>query len=362
MPTKNLRSSPCNHPAHLRECTITHIHPAVTAAVPLRSTQRWELYRLLAEPARLRLLALASEDELAVSELAELLGESQSNVSRHAAPLRQAGLLSVRRQGTWTLMRLADGAARDPVVADALATGRKLCERDGTLARVAEVVRARERFTREFFARARAGTDPSVLPAELGASLVALSFLLPSRTLAVDAGTGEGRSLEVLAPLFERVVAVDRSEAQLAICRERVARRGFDNVTVVQGELDGPEVRAALAPAPGADVVLAVRVLHHAPRPAEMMHKLAALARPGGAVVVIDYQRHDDESLREQQADLWLGFEPAELERFAHAAGLERPTIARIPPWFCGTGPDRHLTWQAMVATRRNESERTDVG
>src|SRR5215207_4920915 len=96
---------------------------------------RWELYKLLAEPLRLRLLALSAEDELAVSELADLLGESQPNVSRHAAP-----------------MRLAEGAARDDaVVADALRTGRALCDRDGTLARVGEVVRARDRSTREFF-------------------------------------------------------------------------------------------------------------------------------------------------------------------------------------------------------------------
>jgi ArsR family transcriptional regulator len=319
-------------------------------------TERWELYRLLAEPARLRLLALAAEDELAVSELSALLGESQPNVSRHAAPLRQAGLLTVRRQGTWTFMRLAEGAERDPVVADALRTGRTLCERDGTLARVADLVRARELSTREFFARAKGNQSPAGPPSETGAYLAALAPLLPERALALDVGTGDGRSLEVLAPLFERVVAVDRSEAQLAVCRERVATRGFTNVTLVQGELYGPEVRAALAPESGADVVLAARVLHHAPRPAETMQQLAALARPGGAVVLIDYERHDDEALREQQADLWLGFEPEELARHARAAGLGAPQLARIPSPYCGAGPDRHLAWQLMVARRPRAS------
>src|SRR5260221_491234 len=62
--------------------------------------ERWELYRVLSEPVRLRLLALAQQEELAIGELAELLGESQPNISRHAAPLKQAGLLAVRKQGT----------------------------------------------------------------------------------------------------------------------------------------------------------------------------------------------------------------------------------------------------------------------
>ncbi len=89
---------------------------------------RWQLYRLLSDPFRLRLLALANVEELALGELAELLAESQPNVSRHAAPLRQAGLLSERRQGTRTLVRLDAAAKADPVVCDALLAGRSMCE------------------------------------------------------------------------------------------------------------------------------------------------------------------------------------------------------------------------------------------
>ena len=84
---------------------------------------RWELYRLLADPVRPRLLALSSVEELGVGELADLLREGQPKISRHAAALRDAGLLVARRQGTWTLLRLAPGAAADPVVADAVSAG-----------------------------------------------------------------------------------------------------------------------------------------------------------------------------------------------------------------------------------------------
>jgi len=320
--------------------------------VAAERAERWELYRLLAEPARLRLLALAAVEELAVSELAELLGESQPNVSRHAAPLRQAGLLSVRRQGTWTLMRLSDRASSDPVVADALGAGRRLCERDGTLERIGDIVRARDRSTREFFAKAKASTAPAGPPPELGAYLVAMAGLLPSRRLAIDVGTGDGRSLEVLSPVFEQVVAVDRSEAQLAACRERMAQRGLTNVTLVQGEVSSPALQRIVLDASGADVVLAARVLHHAPRPGDMVRELAELVRPGGAVVVMDYERHDDESFREQLADLWLGFDASELTQYVRAAGLEPTSVQTIPAPWCGTGLDRHVPWHVMVARR----------
>src|SRR5689334_9123206 len=119
----------------------------------LDPASRWELYRLLADPVRPRLLALTSAEELGVGELAELLREGQPKISRHAAALRDAGLLSARRQGTWTLLRLAAGAADDPVVADAVTAGLASCRADGTLARVEEVIAARAEATREFFAR-----------------------------------------------------------------------------------------------------------------------------------------------------------------------------------------------------------------
>ena len=360
--------------AYRKAVTATH-DPEPTSA-PQRvappsganPASRWELYRLLADPVRPRLLALTSAEELGVGELAELLREGQPKISRHAAALRDAGLVSARRQGTWTLLRLAHGAAEDAVVADAVAAGLASCQADGTLARVDEVIRARDAATREFFARARPiQVGP---PAELASYLAALAPLIPHRRLAVDVGTGEGALLEVLAPVFERVIAVDQSDAQLALAAERVRRRDLGNVTLVRGEIDGPEVRAAVKKAAhgGANVVFASRVLHHAPAPARSLAALAALARPpsshptrperGGAVAVLDYEAHEDEKLREQEADLWLGFEPRELKRLARSAGLADVHWRRLPAAWQGEGPDRHLGWQLLVGFRSTNAVR----
>lgn len=334
--------------------------------------QRWELYRVLAEPMRLRLLALAAEEELGIGELAELLGENQSNVSRHAAALRQAGVLRDRKEGTRTLVSVSAHVTADPVVADALASGRSLCEAEGSLARIVQVVRAREAAAHEFFARpAKSNGNRDGALSEAGAYWVALGQLLPRRALALDAGTGDGRLLEVLSPVFDRVVGVDRAEAQLARARERIAARGLTNVTLLQAELDSPELRRALASErhgsdrseassdtrerdghePGADVVFASRVLHHAPQPARVTAQLASLCAPGGSLVVVDYERHDDESMRDQ-ADAWLGFDAATLRRFARSAGLEDVRVTKIAAAFRGDGADAHLPWQVLVARR----------
>ena len=312
------------------------------------STTRWELYRVLAEPVRLRLLALAAEEELAIGELAVLLSESQPNVSRHIAPLKAAGLVLSRKQGTRALVRIAEAASADPVVADALASGRALCEGDGSLSRIADVLRERDRVAREFFAQAPAREPAAIEPADATTAYVAaLARLLPNRDLSIDAGTGDGGLLDVLAPAFDRVIAVDRSEAQLDRARARVAARGYDNVMLLKSELGAAELREHVGD--GADVVFASRLLHHAPRPVDLVRQLAHLARPGAAIVVIDYARHDDESMRDE-ADLWLGFEPSELRRFAKEAGLDDIEVIRLPSAWCGRGKDAHLPWQVLVA------------
>ncbi|BAV32675.1 ArsR family transcriptional regulator [Sulfuricaulis limicola] len=64
-------------------------------------------FPLLADPTRLRcLLLLATEGELCVCELTHALKESQPKVSRHLATLREAGIVSDRREGLWIHYRL----------------------------------------------------------------------------------------------------------------------------------------------------------------------------------------------------------------------------------------------------------------
>lgn len=319
------------------------------AARELGTLSRWALFRLLGEPVRLRLLALAAEEELAIGELAELLRESQPNVSRHVKPMREAGLLGMRKEGTRVLVRLAPGVREDTVIAEALREGRSLATEDGSLARVPELVRDREQAARVFF-DARTNEESLSVPPELAAYLRALAPLMTHRALAVDIGTGDGRLLEALAPVFERVVAVDRSKGRLEVARRRARMRGFENVELVLADLADAEFVDRVRSHGGADAVFVVRVLHHAASPAASVQKLASLLAPHGVLIVIDYASHTDESMRDEVADLWLGFSDDELVRFAHDAGLADARLEPLPASFRGDGNDAHLEWKLLVA------------
>ena len=302
-------------------------------------TPRADLFRLLGDEDRLRLLALCAEEELTVGELASLLGESQPQITKKSQPLREAGLLAARRDGTRTLLRSATNVTAggmvassidvDPVIAAALQEGRSLCTKDGSLAKVASVVASREELSRRFF-DAPPGDEPAPIESDLRAWLPILAPLLPGHALAIDVGTGEGTLLPLLSPLFDRVVAVDRSPARLARCAARISSWGLPNVRLREGDVDDTGLAEDIASRGGADLVVMARVLHFAARPKDAITAATRLVRPGGHLVVVDHLPHDEESLREQ-GHVWLGFEPAKLRGYLEAAHLDVLAVEPIP-------------------------------
>jgi ArsR family transcriptional regulator len=298
------------------------------------STSRADLFRLLGDEDRLRLLALCAAEELTVGELATLMGESQPQVTRKSQALREAGLLLGRRDGTRTLLRAAPSA--DPVVAAALDAGQAVCAADGSLSRVPGVLAQREEASRQFFARlTEPAESPELVPgAEVsgpgwGAFLPMLAPLVPARALAVDVGAGEGTLLPLLSPVFERVIAIDRSAARLARCAHRVAMLGLPNVRLREGTVEDPALVQEIARAGGADLVVLARVLCHAGRPQELVAGAARVLRAGGHIAVCEYLPHEDERLR-AEGHVWLGFEPARLRSFLETAGLRVVYTTRL--------------------------------
>jgi ArsR family transcriptional regulator len=316
-------------------------------------SDRADLFRLLGDESRLRVLALCAEEELTISELGEVLEESQPQITRKSQPLRQAGLLSARREGTRTYLRADLSAhATDAVVHAALEEGRRLCRADKSFARLPRVLLAREERSRTYFDDNAVGpTVVTAAPLGLSPWLPLLRPLLGPRAdgLCVDVGAGDGLLLPLLAPLFQRVFAVDRSPARLAACASVVADHGLGNVRLLPGDATDPAVYEAAFLAGGAAVVVIARTLHHAARPVDLLAACARLLRDDGMLVIVDYLPHDDEHMREQ-GDVWLGFAPAVLAAHVDDAGLCVVGTAPMAP-IVGH-PDSHLAWQWTAAAR----------
>jgi ubiquinone/menaquinone biosynthesis C-methylase UbiE len=112
-----------------------------------------------------------------------------------------------------------------------------------------------------------------------------------------------------------KVFAVDASAAMLEAGKQNLA--GFSNVE--QRLADG----ATLPFEDGTlDAVFANMYLHHCPDPQAAIDEMVRVLKPGGRLVITDMDRHEHEWLRDEMADVWLGFERAYLRAWFREAGL----------------------------------------
>ena len=104
------------------------------------------------EETRLRVLALLAEAELTVSDLTDILRQSQPRISRHLKLLAEAGLVERFREGTWAFFRLAErggGAEVARALLDRLDPADQTISRDR--ARLASVRQARAAAAQAYF-------------------------------------------------------------------------------------------------------------------------------------------------------------------------------------------------------------------
>lgn len=305
--------------------------------------------RALADGTRLRIMRLITAMELAVGEIAQVLGQSQPRVSRHVAILCDAGLAERRREGSWIFLRIASepvgrfraviGQALDLAERDDADFG-AWCEADRQ--KLAAIRAARETQAQDYFA-AHAETWDELRRLHSADALVedALIAALDGLPLGqvLDIGTGTGRIAEILAARADRVVALDKSPAMLRVARARLQHLGGERIEMVQGDFASLPLTAA-----SVDTVLFHQVLHFAQNPAGALREAARVTRQGGRVAIVDFSAHQREELRERHAHARLGFSDPQMDALLRDAGY-----ATAPPVSLDGG---ELVVKIWVATR----------
>jgi arsenite methyltransferase len=133
--------------------------------------------------------------------------------------------------------------------------------------------------------------------------------------IVADIGAGTGFMSAGLAPLVKKVHVVDGSEEMLSVARGNL--NGFDNL--VYHEADGSSLPLLDE---SVDAVFANMYLHHSTDPQKAIREMVRILRPGGRLVITDLDAHTHEWMREEMADVWLGFERSQLYSWLREAGL----------------------------------------
>jgi len=304
--------------------------------------------RGVAEPTRLRLLALCAAAELTVSELTQIMGQSQPRVSRHLKLMVEAGLLERFREGTWAFYRLAAGTEVARVAArlvEMAPDGDSVLARDND--RLTAIKAERETAANAYFSANAARWDEirrmRVDDGEIERAVLDVLGAAPIESM-LDIGTGTGRMLSVLGPRVGSALGIDRSREMLAMARSNIGRDGLTNCAVRLGDMTGINAEAGAF-----DLVTLHLVLHYADQPGQVLAEARRVLASNGRLLVVDFAPHEIESLRVDHAHRRLGFSDAEIKGWCDAAGLD------VAP--SRTLPGDKLTVNLWLATRRDGAQ-----
>ena len=309
--------------------------------------------RAAGEHTRLRLLALLSRNELTVSELTWVLGQSQPRVSRHLKLLSEARLVERIQEGAWAFYRLADRGPATEILAALVAL---LPERDPALSRdyqrLEAVKRDRAEAASAYFRDIAESWDRIrslyVAESEVEQAMLTAAGEGPIGTL-LDLGTGTGRILQVFGERIERGLGIDASREMLSVARANLAKQRLNHCQVRQGDIYNLPV-----PTGSMDVVTIHHVLHFLDDPAAAIAQAAEALRPRGKLVIVDFAPHSLEMLRSDYAHRRLGFDDAEITAWCLAAGLEDVRIRHLT--VTGASDSEKLTVSLWSSVQRADA------
>jgi ArsR family transcriptional regulator len=291
-----------------------------------------DIFRALGDPTRLRIIHLLRAMELAVGEIAQVVGQSQPRVSRHVRILAEAGLVERRKEGNWVFLRLARGDGVAPYVAlfDRIepSAGEELWQK-ADLARLAAVRADRAVAAETYFAEHAEQWDAirslHVPEAEVERAMTALLALDPIGHL-LDVGTGTGRMIELFGPAADQVTAIDRSPDMLRLARAKLPAGAEGKYALLVGDFaDLPLDEGRV------DTVVLHQVLHYAQAPEKVIAEAARVATARGRVLIADFAAHEREELRTRDQHARLGFSDDQIEGWFIAAGLDLERIETLP-------------------------------
>jgi len=276
--------------------------------------------RAAGEITRLRMLSILSSSELTVSELVEILDQSQPRVSRHLKRLCDCGLLERYQEGARVFHRIAD-AGESAVIA------RKLIEMinpdDPPLVQDQirlKVIKSRNaELAATYFSKNASEWDSirSRMASDTDIEKWLVRSLNPANPdLLLDLGTGTGRMLEIFSPHIKRGIGIDLNREMLLVARSNLDTAAVTNCTVRQND-----IHRLNFPDQVADVITIHQVLHYLDDPDRVIKEAIRVLKPHGQLLIVDFLPHDLEFLREQHAHRRLGIAERTLRQWCHRYG-----------------------------------------
>ncbi|MDB5526390.1 MAG: transcriptional regulator, ArsR family [Rhizobium sp.] len=315
-----------------------------------------DILKASAEPTRMRVLVLLSSGDLTVTDLTEILGQSQPRISRHLKLLSEAGLIERYQEGAWAWFRLRrDGEAANLIgkIIEGASGVDPVMTRDQS--RLTQVRFARAEKAQAYFSQNAGGWDElrrlHVSEAKVESALRDMVGERPVDSF-LDLGTGTGRLLQLFESIYRHGTGVDASREMLSVARANLERSGISKATIRLGDIFNLPLESGLF-----DLVSIHQVLHYLENPEIAIDEAARMLRPGGRLVIVDFAPHGLEGLRNEHHHARLGFSHSQMETWLGKVGLEIIEVTDLKP----ESDQEALTVTIWLARDRRLEVATDI-
>lgn len=287
----------------------------------------WDTLKILAEPTRLRILGLLSQEELSVAELQEALNMSQSRISSQLAILRQSELVVDRRDGKKNFYSINTSleqweAELIAAAINSVSGSPELIEDNVNLERV---IQKRRKIAEEYFNLIAGRLGKNYCPGRSWEGIGHMLLHLVPKVIVADLGAGEGMISQLIARQAEQVYCIDNSPRMVEVGKELAEKNNLENLQYLLGDIEAVPLDDA-----SVDIALLSQALHHANRPEKAIEEAYRITKLGGRVVILDLKEHTFEKARELYADNWLGFSEKKLHSWLKRAGFENVAVSVV--------------------------------
>lgn len=275
-------------------------------------------FKALSDKTRLRLLVVLQKYELNVNEIVMVVDMIQSGVSRHLKILMESGLLTSRRDGSFIYYF----AAKNDMVKIFLSLVDQNHDKEGLhstdLTTAREMIQIRQNKTKRFFKIVAPQWDS--LKKDVLGDLDLNSMIQEKVSFhgnISDLGCGTGELMEILADKVSRkLIGIDSSPEMLAQARMRLLKNKKAELRL--GELERLPMKNREI-----DTAIMNMVLHHISQPELPIIEVYRVLKPGGIFILSDFEKHDNEKIKEIMGGSWFGFESRKIKTWLKANGFE---------------------------------------
>ncbi len=285
-----------------------------------------ELFKALGDETRLRIIRLLFNGTFNANEIIYILNAKQPTISHHLKILGDLSVIISKKEGTLVYYQLNIYLPQEFLLIIKLIDNKKesIPNYVEDKKRLAMILEKRDREAIEYFDNIAKDFD-SIQESLFSDIYSADEVFAPSYRAKniLEIGCGTGRNLPILANYCDKVIGLDSSPKMIQIATHVCQKNNLNYELIIGDSRELPFSSGSI------DAIFMSMFLHHMTEPEKVIDEVYRVLSNKGRFFLIELLSHDDESMRKNYADFWLGFSEADIYGFLKRFSIDSKIIKK---------------------------------